>query len=71
MKIGAKLIGGFCIVASIVAIVGIIGIISLKKVGRSSDIILEEKVPLADASMEGMIALISGRDLLGEFLLKE
>jgi len=32
---------------------------------------MDEEVPMADASMEGMIALISGRDMMGEFLLTE
>jgi len=69
MKIGTKLVGGFCLVALLVLIVGLTGIFGLKNVGKSADIIMDEKVPIADASMEGMIALISGRDLVGKFLL--
>ncbi len=69
MKIGVRLIGVFCLVALLVAIVGLIGMNGLNKTGKSADIILDEKVPVADAAMEAMIALISGRDLLGEFLL--
>ncbi len=69
MKIGVRLIGVFCLVALLVAVVGVIGMNGLRKTGRSADIILDEKVPVADAAMEGMIALISGRDMLGELLL--
>jgi len=71
MKIGTKLLGGFILVAMIVGLVGGIGILSINKVGRSADLILDEEVPLADASMEAMIALIHGRDLMGEFMLTE
>ena len=69
MKVGVKIIGGFCIISVLLAIVGITGMTGLKKTGKAADIIMDEKVPIADASMEGMIALISGRDLMGEFLL--
>jgi methyl-accepting chemotaxis protein len=69
MKIGTRLLGVFGLVVFLVALVGTIGMTGISKTGRAADIILDEKVPVADAAMEGMIALISGRDLLGEFLL--
>ena len=53
----------------LVAVVGLVGTIGLNKAGKATDIILDEKFPISDASMEGMIALISGRDVMGEFLL--
>lgn len=71
MKIGTKLIGGYLIVAIIVAIVGATGLYSLKTTGKAFDVTMDEQVPLADASMEGMIALISGRDAMGEYLLSD
>ena len=71
MKVGTKLIAGFLTVAVLAAVVGIIGLTNIKKIGKSADVIMDEQVPLADASMESIIALISGRDLMGEFLLTE
>ena len=69
MKVGVKLIGSFCLVAVLVALVGFIGSMGIKRMGETADIILDQKVPVAEASLEGMIALISGRDAMGEFLL--
>ncbi len=71
VKVGTRLIAGFMSVAVIAASIGMIGISNIKKVGLAGDIILDEQVPLADASMESMIAVISGRDTMGEFLLTE
>ncbi|MBU0485273.1 MAG: HAMP domain-containing protein [Proteobacteria bacterium] len=71
LKIGTKLGSGFGLVILLVAVVGGIGMFGLLRVGQSTDLILDEKVPLADASMESMIALISGRDAMGEFLLTD
>jgi methyl-accepting chemotaxis protein len=71
LKIGTKQIGGFILVASIIAVVGATGIYSIKAMGGAFDVAMDEEVPLADASMEGMIALISGRDAMGEFMLTE
>lgn len=71
LKLSTKLIGGFIIVALIIAVVGVIGLYGLRIMGSSFDIAMEEQYPIADASMESMIALISGRDLMGEFLLNE
>jgi len=59
------------IVACIAASIGFIGLSSIKNVGTAADIILDEKVPLADSSMESTIALISGRDAMAEFMLTE
>lgn len=69
MKIGAKLIGGFCVVAALVAVVGGTGMFGINKIGKAADTIMDREVPMADASMEGMIALISARDILGSYLL--
>ena len=69
VKIGTKLIGGFLTVALFIGVVGAIGINGIKTVGMAGDVILDEEVPIADASMEMMIAVISGRDVMGEYLL--
>ena len=69
MKLAPKLIASFVLVALIVVVVGIIGLNSIKNIATMSDIILDEEVPVADATMEMTIALISGRDVMGEYLL--
>jgi len=69
IKVGPKLIGGFLLVAVLLGIVGWVGISSISKMGAAADIILDEEVPIADASMEMTIELISGRDVMGEYLL--
>jgi len=71
MKLSTKQIGGFILVALIIAVVGATGTYGLKTMGGAFDVAMDDQVPLADASMEGMIALISGRDAMGEFLLTE
>ena len=69
MKLGPKLIAGFVFVAVLILVVGGIGLNSINTMGTAADIILDEEVPIADATMEMTIALISGRDVMGEYLL--
>ncbi len=71
MSIGVKLLVGFIGIAAIAGIIGIIGIMNIGTVGSAADVITDEEVPLSDSAMEGMIALISGRDLLGEAMLAD
>ncbi len=61
----------------IISVLGYLGYFNVKElggqiqeVGKAADIILDEQVPLADAAMESTIALITGRDLMGEYLLE-
>ncbi len=68
IKIGIKLIGGYLMVTTLLAIVGVVSLVQLKTVGRATDIILEEEVPVSDAVMEMKTEIIKGRDLLGEYL---
>ncbi len=68
-SVAFKLIVSFSLLAILVGVVGFIGYRGLSTTGKATDVILEEKVPIADSSMEAMIALISGRDMMGEFLL--
>ena len=71
LNIGTKLISGFVFVSLLVALAGVLGIYNIGVVGRAGDVILHDKVPVADMSMEGTIDIISARDALGEFLLTE
>jgi len=70
MKISTKLILSFTVVSLFIFMAGIFGIVNVKKVGSAGDKILDEQVPLADCSMEAMIALISARDIMGTYLLE-
>ncbi len=71
MKLGAKQIGGFVLISLIIAVVGAVGINGLRTTGKAFDVVMDQELPVADASMEAMISIISGRDLMGEFLLTE
>jgi len=68
VKVGVKLVGGFLAVALTVALVGGIGLHGIRTVGRAGDVILDEEVPAADASMEASIQLLVGRNQVTEFL---
>ena len=67
IKVGTKLVSGFIIVAVLVGIVGMVGLNSLEKVMTTADVILDEQVPMADASMESTINLLAGGDAMAEF----
>ena len=67
--IGKKLFVGFGAVILLLAVAGMFGIREVKIVGHEGDVILDEKVPMADASMEMIISLITARDLMGEYML--
>ncbi len=69
IKIGVKLITGFMIVTLLLFAVGFAGLNGVERIADAADVILDEEVPIADASMEMTIALISGRDAMGEYLL--
>lgn len=69
MKLITKLLMGFLGVSIIVLAAGVIGIYSATTIGKNADLILDDKVPVKDAAMEAMIALISSRDAAAEYLL--
>ena len=69
MKLKNKILLGFSITALIALISGLVGIISLETVIKNSDMIIAEKVPVKDATMESVIMLISGRDASAEYML--
>ena len=69
MKLMSKLLISFLGVAVIVLVAGILGIYSATTIGRNADLILDEKVPAKDVSMEAIISVISARDASAEYLL--
>ncbi len=68
LSIGKKLIGGFLVVSALTAVAGVTGIVNVNTMGEATDRISYEEAPLADASMEMIISLITGRDAMGEFM---
>ncbi len=69
VKIGQKLIISFLVVASLVLVAGAVGINSANTIGRNADIIMDEKIPIKDVSMEAIIAVITARDASAEYML--
>lgn len=70
MKIKQKLVIGFLGVALIVILAGAAGIFISRAIGNSADVILEEKSPLKDISMEAIISLQSGTHAASQYLLR-
>ncbi len=68
-SLGAKQIGGFLLVALLTAAVGASGVYGVWSTSRHFDQCMDVEVPRTDAAMEGVIAIISGRDIMGKFLL--
>lgn len=66
-----KLLLAFVVVALLVAATGVVGVYGVTTVGASGDRILEEEVPIADASMEMSIAVEQERAALHAYLLGE
>ena len=70
MKLMSKLLSGFLVVSAIVLIAGAVGIYSSTVISKATDLILDEKVPVKDVSMEAIIAVIAARDASAEYMLK-
>ena len=71
LSIGCLLILAFSFVLLVVGVVGIIGYKAMTTISRNNNVILHEKVPLADMAMESVTTVISARDLMGEYLLTD
>ena len=69
--IGNKLMAGFIALSLIVVITGMTGLIMVKRVVRSTDIVLEEKVPVKDVAMEAIIASDKALNACKSYLLAE
>ncbi len=73
MKLSLKsmLYIGFFLTILVIIGVGLMSFRSLDKTYKSSEIILNDKVPLVNMAKEAKLAVVSGRDITGEFLLAE
>ncbi len=67
-NIGTRVIAGFLVVTALTAVAGVTGIINVGIIGSSVDRISYEEAPIADASMEMILALVIARDTMGEFM---
>ncbi len=56
LSIGQKLMGSFLILSLIGVAAGLTGLTNVKKVARSGDVVLEEKLPFKDVAMEAIIS---------------
>jgi len=69
LNIAKKLIGSFMIMAVLVLVAGMPGIIMVKKLVRSNDLLVKEKVPFKDVAMEAIIAIERTMDSCRNYLL--
>ena len=67
MKLGTKIILGFLAVVALVCVAGIAGYWGVQTVGKALHIVANEEAPIADASMEMMLAVGEGK-MLGDEL---
>ena len=70
LTIGTKLIAGFMALVALMLAISVVAYFNLQKVAESADVILYDEVPISDASMEAIIAAITSRDLMGEYLIE-
>ena len=70
LTIGTKLISGFMTLVVLMLTISVVAYFNLQKVAESSDKILYDEMPISDASMEAIIAAITSRDLMGEYLIE-
>lgn len=71
LNIRTKLLISFGFVALLVGLTGFVGVYGISTVGANADGILEDEVPVADASMEMRIAVNEERAALHAYMLGE
>ncbi len=70
IKIGTKLLAGFFLITALLAISGFVSYIQLNQVMSAADMILDEKVPIADTVMEAKAKVLQAGDALAEYMLE-
>ncbi len=66
-KLGTKIILGFLAVVALVCVAGVAGYWGVQTVGKALHVVANEEAPIADASMEMMLAVNEGK-MLGDEL---
>ncbi len=69
LSIAIRLIGGFLILAFLVACASVTGIVVSRRLDTELDIVLHEKMPFKDISMEAIISALLTRDAAAEYQL--
>ncbi|MCK5580660.1 MAG: CZB domain-containing protein [Candidatus Omnitrophica bacterium] len=69
LNLGKKLIGGFLGVALLVVVAGVAGIMMSGKIGDSANRVMTANVPHKDVAAKATLAVVTGRDASGEYLL--
>ncbi len=69
LKIGTRLFAAFGIMAVLILLMCGIGYRALRVIGHDIDIILEEDVPEAEATLEATISLLEAQDAMAQYLL--
>lgn len=67
LKLGTKIILGFLAVVALVCVAGVTGYWGVQTVGKALHVVANEEAPIADASMEMMLAVGEGK-MLGDEL---
>ena len=71
ITIGQKLMGSFLILSLVALAAGLTGLTMVKKVARSGDVVVEEKVPFKDVAMEAVISAEQTLNACRQHLLSE
>ena len=71
LKVGGKVVGGYLVVILLLAVVAVVAVVGINGLNGNVNLMVNEHVPAADASMEMMISLTSMRDLMGEYWIQD
>jgi len=71
LNLPQKVALGFGLVIGLVMVISVINLAGLRKVFNSANYIVEDRIPVADMTMEAQIAVLKARDAMGEFLNHE
>ena len=69
MKLKQKLLSGFLVVSALVLTAGVVGIFVANTISSTANVVIEDKLPIMDVSMEAIISSIGARDSAAEYLL--
>ena len=69
LSVRQKLLGTAGLTIALLALVAVLGIVMLGQVGSAADLILDEKVPIADGAMELSITAVEAQDAYTDYAL--
>ncbi|HID29339.1 MAG TPA: hypothetical protein EYP19_04970, partial [Desulfobacterales bacterium] len=71
MTIGKKLMGSFVVLSLLVFAAALTGLTMVKKVAKSGDVVVEEKLPFKDVAMEAIISAERALNACRDYILSE